>query len=210
MQVPLEWSHRGLPEVRARQVEALVRTQVEKLASHGTNLIACRVAVEQPQAGVRSGSPFRVRIELTAAPDIDLVVRREQGDGERTEAAEHAVIETFRIMTRQLRRALQERRRDVKRSNPEAPVAFVVRLFPDEGYGFIKAGDTDEEVYFHRNAVTHGQFDRLAIGTQVRYEASMGRDGPQASTVHIVDKPGVATQARRGEVNPTLPTGWER
>jgi cold shock CspA family protein len=210
VQVPLEWSHRGLPEVRARQVEALVRKHVEKLESHGTNLIACRVAVEQPQAGVRRGSPFRVRIELTAAPDIDLVVRREQGDGDRNESADHAVIETFRIMNRQLTRALEERRREVKRANPEVPIAFVVRLFPDEDYGFIKASDTDEELYFHRNAVTHGQFDRLAIGTQVRYEATLGHDGPQATTVHIVDKPGAVTGARRGEVNPSLPTGWER
>lgn len=210
MQVPLEWSHRGLPDVRARQVEALVRKHVEKLESHGTNLIACRVAVEQPQAGVRAGSPFRVRIELTASPDIDLVVRREQGDGDRMESAEHAVIEAFRVMGRLLTRALEERRRDVKRPNPESPVAFVVRIFPDESYGFIKASDTDEEIYFHRNAVTHGQFDRLAIGTQVRYEATLGRDGPQATTVHLLDKPGAVTQARQGEVNPTLPTGWER
>jgi cold shock CspA family protein len=210
MQVPLEWSHRGLPEVRARQVETMVRKHVEKLESHGTNLIACRVAVEHPQAGVRGGSPFRVRIELTAAPDIELVVRREQGDGDRNESAEHAVVEAFRVMTRLLTRALEERRREVKRPNQEASVAFVVRLFPDEGYGFIKASDTDEEVYFHRNAVTNGQFDRLAIGTQVRYTATMGRDGPQASTVHIVDKPGSVTQARRGEVNPSMPTGWER
>ena len=210
MQVPLEWSHRGLPETRARQVEALVRKHVEKLEAHGTNLIACRVAVEQPQAGVRGGSPFRVRIELTASPDIDLVVRREQGDGDRSESAEHAVIESFRIMTRQLGKALEERRREVKRPHPDIPIAFVVRLFPDDGYGFIKASDTDEEVYFHRNAVTNGQFDRIAIGTQVRYVATMGNEGPQATTVHIVDKPGQATQARRGEVNPGMPTGWER
>src|SRR5690606_34764686 len=123
---------------------------------------------------------------------------------------EHAVIEAFHTMGRRLVRALEARRGDRKRPNPTDTRGLVVRLFPDEGYGFLKSGETDEEVYFHRNAVSGDQFDRLAIGTGVRYESTMGRDGPQATIVHITDKPGAVTQARQGEVNTILPTGWER
>jgi cold shock CspA family protein len=48
----------------------------------------------------------------------------------------------------------------------------------------------EEDIYFHRNSVAGDQYDRLEIGTRVRFEETMGRDGPQATTVQILGKPG--------------------
>jgi cold shock CspA family protein len=70
------------------------------------------------------------------------------------------------------------------KQHAEPPVGEVVRLFRDEGYGFIETSE-GENVYFHRNAVVGDAFDALAVGSrvrvEVRYDESEG--GPQASTV---------------------------
>ena len=64
-----------------------------------------------------------------------------------------------------------------------APQGRVARLFPEEGYGFIESVD-GREIYFHRNAVVNGGFERLAVGAAVRFAEASGDKGPQASTVH--------------------------
>jgi len=65
----------------------------------------------------------------------------------------------------------------------------VVRLFPDDGYGFIETAD-GQEVYFHRNSVVEGDFAKLAVDSEVRVEIAYGESekGPQATTVRPVGK----------------------
>jgi hypothetical protein len=55
------------------------------------------------------------------------------------------------------------------------------------------------ECYFHENAVLGGDFVRLAVATEVRFEPSMGEEGPQASSVRVVNKPGVRASEQTGE-----------
>jgi len=62
-----------------------------------------------------------------------------------------------------------------------------VKLFSEEGYGFLETPD-GREIYFHRNSVIGSDFDRLEIGTEVRFAEETGEQGPQASTVTIVGK----------------------
>jgi cold shock CspA family protein len=110
-------------------------------------------------------------------------------------------------MERQLKSAMQRRRGDEK-VHSFANRGFVTRLFPDASYGFIKSVD-GEDVYFHAHSVLHRDFARLTVGTQVRYEVETGEHGPQATSVQIVDKPGVATdKADAPELR--APAGWER
>ena len=50
--------------------------------------------------------------------------------------------------------------------------------------------------------------EHLEIGTGVRYFPSEGEEGPQASTVQIVDKPGSrASKVEEAHVDP--PEGWK-
>ncbi len=53
--------------------------------------------------------------------------------------------------------------------------------------GFIETPD-GREIYFHRNAVLNGAFDRLTVGSEVRFVEDEGVKGPQASTVRLVGK----------------------
>ena len=62
------------------------------------------------------------------------------------------------------------------------------RSCSSEGYGFLREVGDDRQVYFHRNSVLHGDFERLAIGTEVRFTPQDGDQGPQASSVQIVAK----------------------
>ena len=45
-------------------------------------------------------------------------------------------------------------------------------------------------IYFHRNSVIDGGFDRLAVGAHVAFTEEEGDKGPQASTVRMLRKHG--------------------
>jgi cold shock CspA family protein len=86
------------------------------------------------------------------------------------------------------RRRLQDyarRQRGVVKVHDVAPHAHVIRLFREEGYGFLETPN-GVEIYFHRNSLIHGAFDELAIGTEVTFVAEEGDNGLQASTVRVV------------------------
>jgi len=85
-------------------------------------------------------------------------------------------------------------------------MALVVRVFRDKGYGFIKTVE-GEEYYFHKNSVLHDDFERLKIGTEVRFAEELGREGPQASSVQIVNKRGVSESDDAGG-RADVPASW--
>ena len=64
------------------------------------------------------------------------------------------------------------------------------------------------DVYFPEHSVLHGDFERLAVGTEVRFVEREGEQGPQASSVQVVSKPGVRVR-ESGPVAATAPRGWE-
>ncbi len=184
MQV-LEITYRNVE--KTDEIERLIREKAAKLDRLFGNIIGCRVAIERPQTTPQAGNPYRVRIDVTVPPGHELVVRREPLDTEMHTALSTVVIDAFKAMRRQLQE-LRERQRGAVKTHEE-PRAFVVRLFHDAGYGFVRTPD-GREIYFQRNAVVGGDWERLEIGTEVRFEEAEGERGPQATTVQIVAKPG--------------------
>jgi cold shock CspA family protein len=65
----------------------------------------------------------------------------------------------------------------------------VARLLAEQDCGFILSAD-GAEIYFHRNSVANGGFDKLAVGDEVRFVAqdSESAQGPQASSVVPIGK----------------------
>jgi hypothetical protein len=58
------------------------------------------------------------------------------------------------------------------------------------------------------NSILHNDCNRLEIGTGMNFSLEQGEEGPQASTVKIIDKPGV----RAGKSSETLteqPLNWQ-
>lgn len=207
MQVPLEFSTRDLVEETAEQARMLVQEQVSKLDHMARDIIACRVAVERPQRNQRNGNQYRVRIEATLAPGKKLVVVQEPGKNDPGDSLRHVVKHAFDAMRRQINTERQRRRGDVK-THMDA-VGIVDRLFPEAGHGFIRSAEDGRELYFHHNSVLHRDFDRLSVGTQVRYIEAEGDKGPRASTVQIIDKPGERMSATGPETKTETKTDTE-
>ena len=204
MDIPLELSFRQVK--KTDRLEALIRERVSKLGQFHPRLISCRIAIEQPHAHQRSGNPYRVRIEARVPPEHDLVVDARPQSHDMHAPLERVLSHAFRAMERQLKEQAERQRMKVKHHDVET--AFVVRLFRDQDYGFLKTPDA-REIYFHRAAVIGQDWQHLEIGVQVRFEESMGEMGPQATTVQIIDKPGHRVPEHGAEAV-DVPKGWRQ
>jgi ribosomal subunit interface protein len=179
MQVPLEISTRWID--LSPPLEAELRKRAGRLERHSDRITSCRIAVERPTGNHhQEGGPFRVRVDITV-PGSELVADKEAGE------LFAAVREAFDAAERQVETWSQRRRGDVK-TPVLPPEGQVVRVFPEEGFGFIAVPD-GQEVYFHRNAVLDPPgFDKLEVGARVRFAEEQGFEGPQASTVSLIGK----------------------
>jgi cold shock CspA family protein len=183
------------------EAEEWIRKEGTKLDEFYNRIMACRVVVELPSHHRKFGSLYHVRIDLTV-PGGELVVKREpslhrsvQQIGEKrfTKHLEvkvphrelrQAIDDAFKEMGRRLQDYARCQRGDVKTHEP-APRARISKLFPEEGYGFLETPG-GREIYFHKNSVLDGGFERLKVGMAVRFAEEEGEKGPQASTVRSV------------------------
>ena len=186
MRVPLELSFRNVP--KTEQIEEMIRERAAKIEKFHDGIISCHVAVEGPQEEQSTGSPFRVRINVRIPPGHELAVDREPGRDHLHDDLPIVIHRAFNALERQVKELKGKQQGDVK-SHPDQEVGGLVnKIFADEGYGFIRSMD-GRDIYFHRNSVVGEGFDRLDIGTGVRFVEEPGEQGPQASTVQIVDMP---------------------
>jgi len=177
MQIPLEISTRDV--TLSPQIEGELRKRADKLERHFHRITSCRIALERPTGNHHhDGGPYRVRVDVTV-PGMELVADKQ------AEEIFIAIRDAFDAADRQVE-AFVERRRGFVKSPATSAEGKVVRIFADEGFGFITAPD-GREVYFHRNAVDVPGFDRLAVGSRVRFAEEQGLEGPQASIVSLVE-----------------------
>jgi cold shock CspA family protein len=188
MRLPLEITYRNVP--KSDKLERLVFRNAQKLDRFCDHVMACRIAIEKPHEHQKSGNAYRVRIDLTVPPGHELVVKREPGEGSLHDDLSTVVRNAFAAAQRQLKKLVEQQRGHIKRHPENELGAVVVRLFRRKGYGFLKTPE-GREIYFHRNSVLNNDFTRLTVGTGVRFVEEQGEKGIQATTVQIVDKPGV-------------------
>lgn len=169
--------------------EQIIRGLAKKLERHCAHITSCQVAVESPNAHPTFGARWRVRIELHVAGADPIVVRRDQGDGRIYEDLSTILHDAFHIADRRLTELKRMQRGEVKQHPAQSLQAVVRELEDDHGTLFTIDG---RSVYFHRHSVVDFPFEDLRVGMGVAFEEEEGRDGPQASTVRVVD-------ARAGE-----------
>ncbi|MEJ2726473.1 MAG: HPF/RaiA family ribosome-associated protein [Deltaproteobacteria bacterium] len=187
MRVPPEISFRNVDKTEF--IENLIRKKISRLDRLCDYITSCRVAVESPQQHQQSGQPFRVRINLKVPPGHELVATREPSEGDIHSELPAILRDAFDAIERQLNKLVEQQRGETKKHPEQEINAFVSTIFKDEDYGFLKTLE-GRDIYFHRNSVVQDDFDRLVEGTGVRYVEEQGEEGPQASTVQIVDKSG--------------------
>jgi cold shock CspA family protein len=204
MEAPLELSFRNVQKTAA--LEDLIRERAAKLEQFHSHTMSCRVAVERLHEHQKSGNPYRVRLAVRVPPGHDLVVDERPKKHSMHDTMERVLIDAFKAMERQLKKLSDRQHMEVK--HHDVPIAFVVRFFKEQGYGFIKTPEEGREIYFQRAATLHRDWERLAVGTQVRFEEVMGEKGPQATTVQIIDKPGQRIPDREPEAT-EVPMAWQ-
>ncbi len=206
MQVPLDITYRDVEKSSA--IDNLIRSKIEKLEEVCDHIISCHVAVERAHTHPSHGSPYRVRLDLTVPPGHELAVDKNPSEGVQYDTLESVIREAFDAARSQLQTLTEKQQNHVKRHPEQAVGGIVTKLFPAENYGFLKTPD-GQDVYFHRNSVLHSDFDRLTVGSGVQFFITEGREGPQASTVRLIDKSGVRPPEER--TNPDeidVPKGW--
>ncbi|MFW6139684.1 MAG: HPF/RaiA family ribosome-associated protein [Spirochaetota bacterium] len=186
MKIPLEITFRGVP--KTQEIEDLIRKKASKLERICNYMSSCRVAVENPQKHQHRGNPYRVRIDMTVPPSHELVVRRESSKGDLHDELPKVIRDAFGAARRQVQTLVERQRGEIKTHPQQQPQGFISKMFPEESYGFIRTVD-GREIYFHKNSVLNEGFEHLSIGTGVNFVEEQGVEGPQASTVRVVDKP---------------------
>jgi cold shock CspA family protein/ribosome-associated translation inhibitor RaiA len=179
MVIPLEVTFQNLAHSNA--IEADVRERVDKLGRFHSHILSCRVVIEaQHRQPATSGSVYHVRVEASV-PGALIAAHDEVQQRRFQEDIYVAIRDAFDRARRELEDVGRRQRWYVK-THEEQPRGRVTKLFPDRGYGFLETPD-GLEVYFHKNSVLHHGFEKLAVGSEVRFVEEEGERGPQASTV---------------------------
>lgn len=167
-------------------VEAKIRERARELEQFFDRIVSCRVVIEAPNRR-RHGDLFHIRVDLKI-PGKEIVVKRDPPEHHAHEDIYVAVRDCFDAVRRQLEDYVRRRRGDVKAHEVPAH-GWIASLIAEKDYGFVNAAD-GTEVYFHRNAVANGGFEKLMVGEEVRFSLhpGEGEKGPQASAVVPVGK----------------------
>ncbi len=192
MQIPLELSFHNVEH--SDWAEDEVREHVRKLEKIYARLKSCRVRVEQRADNQHHTIPPVVRIELGIPGRKEIVVAHEperlQRKYQRPDL-HNAINEAFRIASQQLSALKQERSEHKAVRGGEEGYEFrgqIAEMRPEENFGFVMTGD-GSLLYFHRDAMLNGDFDRLRRGDDVSYVVADNDTGPVASSVRLRQAP---------------------
>jgi ribosomal subunit interface protein len=175
MKTPLQITFRGIEHSDA--LEAHIREKAEKLETFFEPIMSCRVVVEMPHQHKNQGKAFNVRIDI-GVPGSEIVVNHDSN-----EDIYVALRDAFDGARRQLEDYSRRLRGETKIHEAEY-IGQVVRLFPEEGYGFIRRADGGE-LYFNSDNLVNTTFDKLKEGDAVKFIEEMASEGPQAKRVSV-------------------------
>jgi cold shock CspA family protein/ribosome-associated translation inhibitor RaiA len=155
-----------LPEWRQKIEEELTRLQDHYLSP----ILHARVII--------IGTPhhhlgtFEVHLMISVSGDTITIIQK-------GEFVRSLLVDAFNALDRRLLEHSRILQQEVKTHEEHSQNGEVIRLFPDEGYGFI--GDQDGvEVYFHANALKKGKIKQLKVGSPVKFAPEEGDKGLQA------------------------------
>jgi ribosomal subunit interface protein len=171
---------------RSEWVENYIIERLRKLERFAEGITRCHVTLTQEDSKHNKGNRYSVMVEVRIPPQHDLAVKKQKEIRDMHTQLPALINLAFGAIERQLKKTAALRRGEEKTHDGQ-PHGLVEKLF-DEGYGFIRTAGDNRQVYFHRNSVLHGDFERLTVGTEVRFSAAEGDDGPQASSVQVVGK----------------------
>jgi ribosome-associated translation inhibitor RaiA len=105
------------------------------LERHFAPIINCKVTIKKPHLRKQQGSLYQVTIHLSA-PRKDLFAGKNPDNNPAHTDVYVAIRDAFDTIERQLKTHFQHLRKEVK-SHKAKPIGQIIRLFPQDGYGFI-------------------------------------------------------------------------
>ncbi len=182
MQAPTEIAFRHYEP--SDEVRSEIDRQVKRLEKFGPRITSCNVVIEGPGAHHRQGALFKVDLRIAMPERKEIVVSKTHGDAHEREHPLVAIREAFDEANRQIEDAAREIRGDVKAHAAPESHGRVTKFLAGEDSGFIETLD-GREIYFHRDAVLDGAFNRMVLGSEVRFVEEEGENGPQARIVRL-------------------------
>jgi len=182
MKLPLQIVFRNME--RSESIEQRVQERAEKLDSFCDSIMSCRVVIALPHRHHVHGNKFAIRIDITV-PDSEIVVDREPSNHVEYEDINAALRDAFDTTRRQLEDYVRRRRHEVKTHEHAQTGGLITQLLPEQDYGVVTTSD-GRNIYFHANSVINCEFEKLRLGTQVKFAEEEGDKGPQASTLRVV------------------------
>jgi cold shock CspA family protein/ribosome-associated translation inhibitor RaiA len=173
MQLPVQITFRGMR--RSDALSQRIREKVAKLELFYRRVTSCRVTVEERHRHHHQGRQFCVRLDLRV-PEHEIAINRDHD-----EDVYVALRDAFGAARRRLEEIARMQRGYVK-AHAVPLRGTVARLFPDDGFGFIRTGD-GQEYYFGRDNVIAPSFERLAAGDAVQFLPEAAGEGMQAKRV---------------------------
>ena len=186
MKFDLQTQFRGLEP--SDFISNSVWDHTEKLGQFCDRIISCHVTVSAPHHHKHQGRLYGVQVRLLV-PGGEVVATTDTSLNAAHEDVYVAVRDAFDAARRQLEDFIS-RQRGLNKERHGPARGKVVRIYPQDDYGFIITPDF-REIYFHRNAILKGGFDRLQVGDRVRFSEEMGEKGPQVTSMSLAGRGGV-------------------
>jgi cold shock CspA family protein len=188
MQIPLEIAFHKID--KSEWAENEIRSRVGKLEALYGGLVGCRVRVDQ--RADKNRTPPVVRIEMSVPGAKDLVVAYEPErllQKFQNPDLRNAISDAFDAAERQIVDFKRQREGGATADYHDGTNQFlgqIAEMHPEEDHGFLMTKE-GSLLYFHRNSLLNGDFDRLKRGDEVHYVEDMGDTGPTAAKVRPVD-----------------------
>ncbi len=188
MEVPVEIAFHNIES--SDRAEQEIRSRVADLERLYERLTSCRVRVDQRATSVTGTVPPVVHIELGIPGRRDLVVSHEPDHLQRKFQRPdlyNAIHEAFRIAERRLLDLKEQREGRTKEPDHDQSnqsLGQVAEIDPGGDFGFLLTKEGGM-LYFHRNSVLSGDFERLRRGDEVYYVEATGDTGPTAAKVRV-------------------------
>ncbi|MEL6912312.1 MAG: HPF/RaiA family ribosome-associated protein [Cyanobacteria bacterium J06648_1] len=207
MQITPEITYRNLEKTAA--IHSLIEEKIAKLEQFCDYINSCRVVVEKAHDHPDSGSPYKVSIDITIPHGREIAVSQNPDQGKQYPPLETVIRDAFEAARRQVVGLSTEQKGERKMHYEQEISAIITKLFPEQGYGFLKAVDTGEEIYFHHNSVVNEDFSNLEIGNGVRFKETQGEMGLQATTVQVIDRQSSVASNNSVPNAAEKPLGWK-
>src|SRR6267142_3096708 len=143
MQVAPEVIFKGVD--RSAWVENYVAERLGHLERFAQDITRCHVTLSREGSSHHKVNRYSVMVEVRVPKQHDLAVKKQKKIHDMQTELPAIINEAFGAIETQLKRTVARRRREEKAHNGE-PHGMVEKIFPEEGYGFIRTLGIDRQV----------------------------------------------------------------